>query len=308
LARPYSPLRNGHSKWQLSSFCCDSPPNIELETDQGEKVVKITRQDTVERYTLSSLLQRSSIKNSSHLNSALVDFWRVLNPFHLKAISGQLWLSLNKFLYCTCSPKPMISQAEVCAKHDTDLDLLHKTGVSFEVFKESLFEMLDATTKSKLANEYTRLLKSQSEALGEQLWFKKTSLHSKLHMKTRHTKCFVLPQIQTSSSKMNFFLTEATSPRTTRRTSHGRSRQFSGTARVKMTLQSPRGISHPVSSAERTLQASALMSGPLDMLHPHPRSSALFSHRLLERSNPSEVSQEVVSKKSQQLLDIIRHK
>lgn len=207
LARPYSPLRNGHAKWQLSSMPCSGDDSIAFAAEQGVLLAKITRQEVTETYTISSLVQRIGIKKSEHFLAALAELWRLVNPFHLKTISKQLWLSLNNFLYTTYCTQFHTELAIECALQDTDLDYKRKSGLNFEEFKESLFEFVDAVTKSKLANEYTRLLKSMPESVAEQMWFKKTSLHSKLHMKTEarpYTR--LLPQL--GKNKSSFFLTE----------------------------------------------------------------------------------------------------
>lgn len=215
LAKGYSPLRDGHMKWQHSSLPTDSGPNIEFSAELGVLFVKITHNEVIERYTINALLQRIAIKKTEHFQAALIEFWRLLNPFHLKTVSRQLWHALNSFLYETFSSQPYTDLAQACAKQDTDIDFLNKTGLTFEDFKHSLFEFLDCTTKSKLANEYTRLLKTLPDIVSEQMWFKKSSLHSKLHMKSKDKpsiRFMALPQIGTPKSKSSFFFLTTDKP------------------------------------------------------------------------------------------------
>mmetsp|Transcript_34729 Transcript_34729/g.61119 ORF Transcript_34729/g.61119 Transcript_34729/m.61119 type:complete len:313 (+) Transcript_34729:1340-2278(+) len=247
LTRNYSHMRNGHAKWLLSSSPPDSLPNIEFADEIGVLVVKITTLEATERYAISSLIQRVSIKKTDHFNAALLELWKLLNPFHLRRISKQLWLSLNTFLYSTFSSQPNSELASACARQDTEIDFQNKLGLTFEDYKHSLFEFLDCTAKSKLANEFTRLLKTLPELVAEQMWFKKSSLHCKLHMKSEprpYTRMMALPQLTTPKSKSSVFLTEDYSPKATSRhyTADFRIRNLSEKTAVRHPTRSPKII------------------------------------------------------------------
>lgn len=206
LSRDYSPLRAHHQKWAFSVESVRATP--EGEVLHNPSIIKVIRMEKAEYFYAKSLAARARIKRCPHYKAALVEMWRLLNPFHLRALSKKIWLSFNAFLYTQHIKNTPTETALAWAKQDTDVDFKHKLGLEFQDFSTSVFEFLDSVAKSKLANEYTRLLKGIVEVISDQHWFKKADLHSKLHITQQERKGRpTLPPLKTPQAVQDFYLT-----------------------------------------------------------------------------------------------------
>jgi hypothetical protein len=89
---------------------------------------------------------------------AIKSLWETINPFKLSSISKKVWLLFNKHVGVSImqghSNRDMIMQ---CAVQDTNLDCT-KPELSFIDFYDSVFEVADSNTNSKLKSEYTRFV------------------------------------------------------------------------------------------------------------------------------------------------------
>lgn len=213
LSRNYSPLRGKHQKWALSIESSISP----REDFDNTSVVKVARSASTEYYSARSLGLRARIKRSPPYKAALVELWKVLNPFHLRALSKKTWLSFNAFLYSNFIKNTPLKSAFSWAKLDTDIDFMNKLNLEFQDFSTSVFEFLDSTAKSRLAIEYTRLLKAIIEHLIKQQWFRKADLHSKLHIDDIHLPH--LPLLKSPKNSLDYYLTEDHTSRMAKRLS-----------------------------------------------------------------------------------------
>lgn len=206
LSRAYSPLRARHKKWVLYSEALTCTPGS--RSRQG--LVKVPRHETTEYYLAQSLVKRAKVRRNLPYQTAVVDLWRLLNPFHLRAISQKLWLSFNAFLYTQFATLVQVDTALDWATHDTEVDFVSTQGLDFEGFSSSLFEFLDSNTKSKLSSEYTKLLKAILDRTSDQPWFKRSDLHCKLHIRKSSSPYSrpMLPQLK--SPRENYVLIEET--------------------------------------------------------------------------------------------------
>jgi hypothetical protein len=204
LSRAYSPLRARHKKWVLYSEALTCTPG----TRSRQGLVKVPRHETTEYYSAQSLVKRAKVRSYLPYQTALADLWRLLNPFHLRAISQKLWFSFNVFLYTQFATLVQVETALAWATHDTEVDFVNIQGLDFEGFSSSLFEFLDSTTKSKLSSEYTKLLKAILDRTSDQTWFKRSDLHCKLHIR-KYSSPYSRPMLpQLKSLRENYVLIE----------------------------------------------------------------------------------------------------
>mmetsp|Transcript_17428 Transcript_17428/g.31453 ORF Transcript_17428/g.31453 Transcript_17428/m.31453 type:complete len:334 (+) Transcript_17428:6052-7053(+) len=242
LSRNYSSLRGKHMKWALNSESTSSTLNIEIEESGDASIIKVSRDKSTEYYSTKAIAARFKIKRSPHFKAAVADLWKILNPFHLKALSQKIWLSFNAFLYTQFLKNVPTDSALAWAKQDTDIDFLHKLGMDFADFSNSLFEFIDSSTKSKLANEYTRLARMIIEMISDQQWFKKAELHSRLHLSTNCSpkNKLLLPTLNTPKAPLDYFLTEEPTPRKSSRLSISDANSKSPREPVRYQSQTPR--------------------------------------------------------------------
>ena len=192
LLRDYSLMRRSRMKWVYSSTeTTEVPQNlIEIVGLQGKGFAVMYRNSThsLEKYHLDTLNKRISIKRALRLFYAIQQLWKLLNPFHLKALSKELYLKLNEYICNNFKPEPTSNTINALkyAQNDVDIDFDGKNYLLFGDFYDSIFEALDNISKSYLVNEYVRLVRNIQDILVHAPWFNTLQLHSKTHIPEIH--------------------------------------------------------------------------------------------------------------------------
>lgn len=90
----------------------------------------------------------------------------MLNPFHIAGITKEVLHNLYVFIYTTYFPDLFDQEiANKTAKHDIKIDFSRKEWLGLADFYDGFFECVDKMTKSNLATEYVRFVKSVIKSL-----------------------------------------------------------------------------------------------------------------------------------------------
>lgn len=187
ITKDYSPMRDASNKWsgQRQSYTPTLPAYKTLEyTD--DMIISTNRQTSSSRASITSniLHKREAIKQHPLVYYAVQDLWQLLNPFHLRGISKEVYIKVNEFIYTSVfNSIGEIPTARKFAERDAECDFGSCSFIVFSEFYDSIFELVDAYTRSTLVSEYTRVLKNINQSIHNSLMYTSLNLHSKLHLK-----------------------------------------------------------------------------------------------------------------------------
>lgn len=189
IAREYSQARNSKSKWRLFRKPALSVPtaHIELQATNGEDMLAVIYKEhlkMIDGYLLSNLYKKLVLKRNENVFKAFLSLWNLINPYKLAGISQRIYKIIYEVTYETVFDidtqdvpiKSMITQ-------DMKIDLGDNDYIGLSDFYDGFFEFIDAFTKSYLAVEYTRLIKSIHGYLLTSKKFNNLNLLSRLHLK-----------------------------------------------------------------------------------------------------------------------------
>lgn len=190
LAREYSPMREANPKWVYFQQPIVAAPStlytVSTSDTSEEDYVTIFRPNSTLSYSflIHSLQKRLSIKRNASLLNAINSFWTMLNPFHIRGVSKEVYIKISEFLYFNVLNRVNdIATARQYAEKDAATDFEERNYIVFADFYDSIFELLDSTTKSLLVSEYIRLVKNFEKLIRGATWFSAMNLHNKLHLK-----------------------------------------------------------------------------------------------------------------------------
>lgn len=187
LAKPYSPLRSGCSKWasiKLQSRL-KSGLSYEIQELDGESVglVNKSEEGVVIGYRLESLKARLAVKRSHVVFLGVYSVWKLVNPFALKGLSKPLYTDLLTTLYQSVfSVSEDFPELQYLVAHDAAVDYGEMKGLVFAEFYHGLFACVDSFAKSKLASEYVRVINKLAEVVSSTNWLDSKDLHSRIHL------------------------------------------------------------------------------------------------------------------------------
>ena len=189
LRRRYSSLRHQNHKWRSFKHRVVLPPpdpiNIHIQKNNAMMIVLYdSHSKTIQGYQYSLLQKRLLLKRSPALFRAILDFWNLINPFHFNSISRSIFLKVQEYIFIEILNR---SQDRAFVRksclHDAELDFGLRTGVTLSEFYDSMFEIIDAGTSSRLVHEYVKFIKQIHDELSDSIWFSTQNLSSKSHLK-----------------------------------------------------------------------------------------------------------------------------
>ena len=187
ITKDYSPMRDASMKWssQRQSYTPTLPASKNLEY-ADDILISSTRQNSSSRASVSPniLHKREALKQHPLVYNAIQDLWQLLNPFHLRGISKEVYIKVNEFIYTSVfNSIGEVHTARKLAEKDAECDFGSSSFIVFSEFYDSIFELVDAYTRSTLVSEYTRVLKNIYVSIHNSLMYTSLNLHSKLHLK-----------------------------------------------------------------------------------------------------------------------------
>ena len=205
--RNYSRCHCNFSKWRSYKVrISDIPDNmIAIHEIEGKLYGLIYRKDldSIEAFQFTTIMRRILIKRNEQLFKEIQSLWKLLNPFHLSGISKQVYTKFYEFLhFSVLDTNCPIEDYEKVLKNDAEIDFKTSEVQNFSEFYDTLFENLDAYTKSTLVNEYCRAVKRICSEIKRSSWIKSVDLHNKLHtegVKSQYPP-WALPQLRGKSS------------------------------------------------------------------------------------------------------------
>ena len=154
VSRNYSALRQIHDKW---------------------------RTDEYGALSACMMTYRSSIKRSPGFFNSFLEFWNIINPFKLKGISKSLYFAVTDYIYqefCKIDD----SQRPGLIKQDLEVDFKGRNSLTFCEMFDSMFELVDKLSKTKLVSDYIRIVQSISEKIQSDEILKYFNLSGKMHL------------------------------------------------------------------------------------------------------------------------------
>jgi hypothetical protein len=189
LRRRYSSLRHQNHKWRSFKHRVILPPPdpITIHFQQNKAMMIIiydSHSRTIQGYQHSLLQKRLLLKRSSPLFRAILDFWNLINPFHFNSISRTIFLKVQEYIFIEILNRSQDRDlVRKSCLHDAELDFGLRTGVTFSEFYDSMFEIIDGVTNSRLVHEYVKFIKYIYDELKDSIWFSTQNLSSKFHLK-----------------------------------------------------------------------------------------------------------------------------
>lgn len=189
LCRRYSSLRHQNSKWRSFKHRVVLPPpdpiNIHYQKNNAMMIVIYdSHSRTIQGYQYSLLQKRLALKRSPALFRAILDFWNLINPFHFNSISRTIFLKVQEYIFVEILNRPQDRESvRKSCLHDAELDFGLRAGVTLSEFYDSMFEIIDGGTNSRLVHEYVKFIKQIHDELSDSIWFSTQNLSSKSHLK-----------------------------------------------------------------------------------------------------------------------------
>ena len=184
--RNYSQCRSNFSKWRSYKIKISEIPDkaLAIHDIEGKLYALIYREflHSIEAFQFTTFMKRILIKRNEHLFKEVQNLWKLLNPFHLSGISKQVYTKFYEFIhFSVLDSNSPIEDYEKVLKTDAEIDFNNLDVQNFSEFYDTLFENIDAYTKSTLVNEYCRALKRICSEVKRSSWIKSLDLHNKLH-------------------------------------------------------------------------------------------------------------------------------
>lgn len=187
LSRDYSQMREANSKWIYFQQAVSQPSGgtyTVSSSDDPFLTIYKPNQEVSNSFQIPSLYKRLNLKRHFSLLNSINSFWSLMNPFHLRGISKEVYIKIHEFLYFNVLNRVNdSSSARQHAEKDAAVDFEDRNYIVFCDFYDSLFELLDSSTRSFLVSEYVRLVRSFEKLVRGASWFSAMNLHNKLHLK-----------------------------------------------------------------------------------------------------------------------------
>lgn len=181
LGRPYSILRTTGQKWKFLTSEKQNSNLITVQKQFSSTEIQINKNQNLDVYKPSRLNKRSQIRKNPALFKVFQLVWESINPFRLCGISDKVYFHFF-FLAYKQTKRDNLEILERNILIDKKVDFGQKTWLGFAELYDSVFEFLDAYTKSTASIEYIFLLKSILLALQDSKWCSSINLYSKLHL------------------------------------------------------------------------------------------------------------------------------
>ena len=181
LIKPYSILRTSGSKWKLSTLNTQNSEAIKIHKNHSTTEIQINKNQNLDIYKPSRLHKRSQIRQNLGLFKVFQQVWETINPYKFCGISEKVYFSFFSLAYKQTN-RDCTELLDRSIQIDKKSDFGAKTWLGFSELYDSVFEFLDAYTKSTASIEYIFLLKSILSALQDSKWCSSINLFSKLHL------------------------------------------------------------------------------------------------------------------------------
>jgi hypothetical protein len=186
ITKDYSPMRDASNKWtgERQSYTPTLPAS-HMQEYTDDILISTTRQNSSSRASIytNPLHKREAIKQHPIVYNAIQELWKLLNPFHLRGISKEVYIKVNEFIYTSVLNSIVEPTARKFAEKDAECDFGTSSFIVFSEFYDSIFELVDTYTRSTLVSEYTRVLKNIYVSIYNSHMYASLNLHSKLHLK-----------------------------------------------------------------------------------------------------------------------------
>jgi hypothetical protein len=187
-SKAYSQCHNTPSKWKSYKKALSEPPDNILSVHEIEnKIYALVYRPaflSIEAFQFDSIIKRTSIKRDQRLFEEILKLWKLLNPFHLAGISKQVYIKFYEFIHFTIlNANVPIEEYTGISDIDAELDFNNTEVQDFTNFYDTLFENIDAYTKSGLVNEYCRISKKLYSEVKNSSWIKTLDLHNRMYSK-----------------------------------------------------------------------------------------------------------------------------
>lgn len=189
LRRRYSPQRHKNHKWRSFKHRVVLPPPdpISIHFQQNNAMMIViydSHSKTIQGYQYSLLQKRLLLKRSPALFRAILNFWNLINPFHFNSISRTIFLKVQEYIFIEILNRSQDRDlVRKSCLHDAELDFGLRIGVTLSEFYDSMFEIIDGGTNSRLVHEYVKFIKQIHDELSDSIWFSTQNLSSKSHLR-----------------------------------------------------------------------------------------------------------------------------
>ena len=193
LSRPGTDIRTKFNKWGAiespGSLTSSRPYDIRPERGVEYGFAQSWKPDTLIGFPLSSLSARLRIKRGAEVFAGISTLWKMINPFGRKGLGKTVYKHVLITLYIDVlrASENVPTFTKLLSEY-IRLDFDCKSALNFSDFYSRIFTCIDTSTKSKLVNEYVRLLSKLAETVNESRWLQTQNLH--LHIDPGEGKAY----------------------------------------------------------------------------------------------------------------------
>ena len=184
LSRNYSENRINTKKWKL--FIKEEPTRIPIQIieELGENILLISRNSIIiDAYKSRDLYKRGKIRRNFNLLKAILELWKIVNPFHLPGISEKVYKRFYYIIYSTINKDVYQEETLIdVINKDARVDFDIGQCLGFNDFFDGIFEFIDCNTRSTLSCEYCHVANHLCMIANDITWGSGINLHSKTHI------------------------------------------------------------------------------------------------------------------------------
>lgn len=171
----YSEIRFQRNKWKYRGF------------EYTNDMVHVRDQ----WYLKSELENRKRLKMDQKLVGKVYELWKNVNPFGIAGISKCVHYHLLQLIYKKLYKSQLSSETvDEMAKLDLDLDFNSKSCMYFTRFYDTVFDIIDQNTNSKILSEYISAVGNIIGLIQSSVVFQNLNLHLNSHCQNKKPRFY----------------------------------------------------------------------------------------------------------------------